>query len=273
MYQAHYIRPTADPRIEICELTHDGPLPPGWLATGFVMNLVLDGEADLFARGSANRVSPGVVVLSDAGEFRRVTRRHSLVARTRSLTCEPSVLAEAIDNRSHVRATPHFRGNTSSTLCLGLVLRALYKAIDEGATMLARETALERCFDVLTTDLQLSWTTLASDRPAVRRVRDLIEDRASDELSLLDLTAAAGLSRAHLIRTFTRELGVTPHQYQLHVRVRKARQLLAAGRSPAQVAAAVGFCDQSHLTRHFQRMTGVGPAAYRRMVRPGPPAR
>ncbi|QJR37504.1 AraC family transcriptional regulator [Gemmatimonas groenlandica] len=261
--------PTGDRRIEVCELTHSGPLPPGWLAPGFVMNLVLDGEADLRARGSAQHVHPGVVVLSDPGEFRRVTRRHSAVARTRSLTCDPAVLTDAIAQRARVRATPHLRSSTSGAPVLRHALRALFAGIDAGDPPLALETAIECCFSALASDLNLSWTAMPADRPAIRRVRDLIEDRSGDALSLADLTAVSGLSRAHLIRSFARELGVTPHQYQMHVRVRRARELLAAGRSPVHTAAAVGFFDQSHLTRQFRRITGVGPAAYRRMVYSG----
>ncbi|MEK6291998.1 MAG: helix-turn-helix domain-containing protein, partial [Paraburkholderia tropica] len=48
-------------------------------------------------------------------------------------------------------------------------------------------------------------------------------------------------------------------------RLRAARRLLAAGRTPAQVAAEVGFADQSHLGRWFRRAYRMTPAAYRRM--------
>ncbi|CAM5537911.1 AraC family transcriptional regulator OS=Streptomyces fumanus OX=67302 GN=GCM10018772_29740 PE=4 SV=1 [Streptomyces fumanus] len=46
-------------------------------------------------------------------------------------------------------------------------------------------------------------------------------------------------------------------------RVERARQLLLAGRAPADVATATGFYDQAHLTRHFKRLVGVTPGRYR----------
>jgi AraC family transcriptional regulator len=61
---------------------------------------------------------------------------------------------------------------------------------------------------------------------------------------------------------------VSPHQYLIQVRVNNARALLMAGagkRSVAAVAEAVGFADQSHLTRHMKRLLGVTPGE----VRPG----
>jgi methylphosphotriester-DNA--protein-cysteine methyltransferase len=72
--------------------------------------------------------------------------------------------------------------------------------------------------------------------------------------------------RPGLARLFKQSLGVSPHQYLIQVRVNSARWLLSAGsgeRSLAEVATAVGFADQSHLTRHFQRMTGVTPGQFR----------
>jgi len=74
------------------------------------------------------------------------------------------------------------------------------------------------------------------------------------------------LSPFHLARLFKQVLGVSPHQYLIQVRVNSARSLLSAGsgeRSLAEIAAAVGFADQSHLTRHFKRITGITPRQFR----------
>jgi len=76
----------------------------------------------------------------------------------------------------------------------------------------------------------------------------------------------AHLSTYHLTRVFKKSTGVSPHQYVVQVRVNSARSLLTAGagnRSLAEIAAAVGFADQSHLTRHFKRVLGVTPKQLR----------
>src|SRR6266446_3462152 len=101
---------------------------------------------------------------------------------------------------------------------------------------------------------------------AVTQAVDFIHDNYAGDLSLSDIAAAAHLSPFHLSRIFKKATGVTPHQYLLRVRVNSARSLLTAGagdRSLAEVAAAVGFADQSHLTRHFKRMLGVTPKQLR----------
>ena len=101
---------------------------------------------------------------------------------------------------------------------------------------------------------------------AVAEAVRYIQDNYSREVTLSDIAAAVHLSPFHLTRLFKQALGVSPHQYLIQVRVSSARSLLTAGsgeRSLAEVASAVGFADQSHLTRHFKRLLGVTPKQLR----------
>jgi AraC-like DNA-binding protein len=101
------------------------------------------------------------------------------------------------------------------------------------------------------------------EQPDLTAVREVIDDRIADRLTLDDLARVVGLSRFQLLRSFTRQTGLTPHRYLVHRRIARARVLLARGRTPADVAAAVGFADQSHLGRHFRSICGTTPARYR----------
>jgi AraC-like DNA-binding protein len=102
------------------------------------------------------------------------------------------------------------------------------------------------------------------DAGLARRLRALLDERVP---ACLSLDAAAGLLHAHpthLVRAFTREFGIPPHQYVTGRRVDLARRLLLAGERASDVAQAAGFYDQSHLTRHFRRMLGTSPVRYAR---------
>jgi transcriptional regulator GlxA family with amidase domain len=74
----------------------------------------------------------------------------------------------------------------------------------------------------------------------------------------------SGLSRFHLLRVFSKEIGLPPHAYQIRLRIERARTMLRKGIPPALVAGATGFADQSHFTRHFKRVWGITPARYAR---------
>ena len=110
------------------------------------------------------------------------------------------------------------------------------------------------------------------DRRAVGVARDVLESVPDGNVSLDELAAAAGIGKFRLIRSFSAEFGVTPHRYQVGMRVARARRALEAGLPAADTAASTGFTDQSHLNRHFRRSTGMTPAAYARAVVPSLPA-
>lgn len=99
--------------------------------------------------------------------------------------------------------------------------------------------------------------------PAVALARQRIDDAPAEPVTLAELAQQARVSRFQLLRGFAREVGTTPHAYQVQRRVTLARQLLDAGRCPSDAALGAGFADQSHLTRAFRRQFGVTPARYR----------
>jgi AraC-like DNA-binding protein len=101
-----------------------------------------------------------------------------------------------------------------------------------------------------------------AEHTAVRRARAHLRGRWDRRVSLAELSSVAGLSRFELVRRFRDQNRVTPHAYQLNLRVDQARRSLAAGAPPAEVAATCGFADQPHLTRVFKRAVGVSPGRY-----------
>jgi AraC family transcriptional regulator len=104
-----------------------------------------------------------------------------------------------------------------------------------------------------------------ASRPVMEAIRHMQRHYAR-EITLSELAARVHLSPFHLARRFKQTTGMSPHQYLIEMRVNAARALLEAGsgqRSLAEIAAAVGFADQSHLTRHFKRRFGVTPSEAR----------
>ena len=97
--------------------------------------------------------------------------------------------------------------------------------------------------------------------------RSRLDDDLTAPVSLAELAQAAGLSRFQFLRSFTRATGLPPHAYLVQRRLQHARRLIAIGTPLADVAAASGFFDQSHLTRHFVRCFGIAPGAYAAALR------
>jgi hypothetical protein len=72
------------------------------------------------------------------------------------------------------------------------------------------------------------------------------------------------LASFHLARAFTAQFGLPPHAYLNNLRIKNAKRMIRAGTPLADVAYAVGYCDQSHLNRRFKRIVGVTPWQYAR---------
>ncbi|HDR9194960.1 TPA: AraC family transcriptional regulator, partial [Burkholderia vietnamiensis] len=147
-------------------------------------------------------------------------------------------------------------------------IRDAFVALHGNEGKLARDQTLDRLLTRLGGQLRASSPTGVGGRdvpPAIARVRELLHARMDGNPGLDELAELAGVDRFRLTRLFQRAYGTSPHAYLVRLRLRAARRLLAAGRTPAQAAADVGFADQSHLGRWFRRAYRMTPAAYRRI--------
>src|SRR5262249_43154654 len=119
-------------------------------------------------------------------------------------------------------------------------------------------------------DAGLAPSPAAASAAAIARVTRtvrMIERRLDGELTLIHLARAAKLSPFHFLRTFENLTGVTPHQYVMRSRLRRAAMRLMM--EPARIldiALGSGFGDVSNFNRAFRAEFGISPRAYRRTV-------
>jgi AraC-like DNA-binding protein len=104
----------------------------------------------------------------------------------------------------------------------------------------------------------------AAEGAVADRLRQLLDARLAENVTLREAAAVLDRSVPHLVRSFTRTYGVSPHAYVIGRRIDAARARLLGGARPADVAADLGFHDQAHFTRHFRRHTSVTPGRYAR---------
>lgn len=133
--------------------------------------------------------------------------------------------------------------------------RAATSAEREDALLVTLERMITRFSDVRIKTERLCDTVAVS-------VRDYLHDHWNRNVSLIQLATEFGVSPSYLSRTFQRVFATRPHAYHTQIRIDRAKALLMAGRSPADVAALTGFYDQSHFTARFRRYVGVTPARY-----------
>jgi AraC family transcriptional regulator len=100
---------------------------------------------------------------------------------------------------------------------------------------------------------------------ALHRVRAYIDDHIGERISLDELARQAGVSRFHFARQFRLSTGESPMGYLRRQRIERSKSILQTRHSTiAEVAARLGFSDQSHFTRIFGRLVGVSPGSFAR---------
>lgn len=269
--------------VELMRTTFHTQVFPRHAHEYFTLGVVLRGVGALWYRGANRVTAPGDVVAIPAGEVHTGgLARGTAVLSYLAVHVPADLLAECAEAHGlRGGRVPDVAGPVLRDPLLAAELRRL-DALMRRAAASPDAIADGAADDVLGAAVALLVGRHADARasaraPApprepelVRITREVIEDCYADsaQTSLQALAGHAGVTPSHLVRLFTRTIGVSPHRYVVQTRVRRAGQLLSRGIPSSFVAAMTGFADQSHLTTQFRRYVGITPAAYQRCVAP-----
>jgi AraC-like DNA-binding protein len=217
-----------------------------------------------YRRGS-HFLNDGSIMLLEPGEVHRNTTVHKR-SDFKLLLISPHMFAEAARELDIV-GTPHFGPAQIDDARLFETIYRLSAAVESGDTLLHQQSLMADCMRRLLGHAESKPRSpeRGQEHRAVARIKLYLEDLCHEAVTLDELSANAGVSRFRLIHAFTREVGLPPHAYQIHVRIERARLLLWRGMSVTDVAAELGFSDQSHFTRHFTRIMRITPGEYARV--------
>ncbi|GLW64270.1 transcriptional regulator [Actinomadura rubrobrunea] len=230
-----------------------------------------EGRQAFRCRGAAHTSAAGMVMAfnpDDAHDGGPADRAGFIY---RIVHLGPDLVGEVLaDITGRPTGLPLFASPVVEDPVLARDLRALHRALAGGASRLRRDELLTATVASMVRRAAVGSGRVTAPSPSradarvVQRARERLHDGLLDDISAEELAREAGCSRFALYRAFRRAYGMAPSDYQRQLRLRAARRLIARGDPIAEVAAATGFADQSHLTRWFVRCYGITPAAYRR---------
>jgi AraC-like DNA-binding protein len=244
---------------------HDRPYAERY--ESFSVAWVRRGTFGCRSRGRSFELVPGSILVGFPGDEYTCTHDHGRGGdECLSFHLAPD-LVETIDGRETV-----WRSGSAPPLPELMVLGELAQAAAEGRSDVGLEEAAllfvaRFCAVVAGRPYEPPRTGARDRRRAVDAAR-WIADHAGQPLDLESAARAAGLSAFHFLRTFAAVLGVTPHQYLLRARLRRAARLLVEDPRPiTDVAYDAGFGDLSNFVRTFHRAAGVSPRRFRQAAR------
>ncbi|WP_437279945.1 AraC family transcriptional regulator [Sorangium sp. So ce375] len=243
-----------------------GDAPFVELHRGFSVAYVRKGSFGYRVRGETFELVAGSLLIGHPGDEYTCTHEHVVGDECLSFQLAPA-LVEALGDRGGA-----FRTGGLPPLPELMVLGELAQAAAEGRSDMGLDEVgvllAARLVEVASGRKRRPPNTGARDRRRAVEAALWLDEHAHEPVDLEGAAREVGLSPFHFLRLFGKVLGVTPHQYLVRARLRRAARLLADGaRSITDIALDVGFGDLSNFVRTFHRAAGVSPRGFRKAAR------
>lgn len=241
---------------------------PHW-HDSFLVGVTEQGVQQFNCRRVRHQSTPGQVFLLEPGDL-----HDGLAPTAEGFTYSTLYLdSQWLANQLHTLfeqapgdALPSFAATLHCDTRLAGATSRAFSALHHKELRIVRQTAIDDLLACLTGHLQ--WRRRLDPDPRLpltaQVARDYLHAHLDQDIGLDDLAQVCGVDRFRLTRAFKAAYGLAPHAYLIQLRLARARQLLARGQGPAEVATALGFADQSHLGRWFRRAYRLTPADYRK---------
>jgi AraC-like DNA-binding protein len=232
----------------------------------FTIGVTAAGIQRFRCKGRLHDSRPGDIVLFNPDEDHDGQPGSAAGFRYATWSVSTDFVASCVDRDAGLAGVPYFAAphviDPAIAAAFSRMTQSLAKAPHEG---LRAEVLLRAFFDTLLAR-HGEQARLALPRKAglasLQRVKDYIRAHYARPLTVTELANVAGLSRAHLTRSFTAAFHTPPHVYLNAVRIARAQVLLRSSMPLAEVAALCGFADQSHFARRFKGSVGVSPVRF-----------
>ena len=238
---------------------------------GFSVSAVIEGSFTYRSDAGHRLLYPGALLLGNNGSCFECGHAHGIGDRCISLNVHEeqfSEIAAAAASTSRFRFSAPSLPPSRKALPVIAHMEALPCA---PSSLRSEELALrliERVIAAMTGDRHTQAAPTGREARRVAEAIRLVESDVARPLELKEMAAVAGMSKYHFLRVFRRLTGVTPHQYLISARLRRAALALASSRRPViAIALDSGFGDLSTFNKTFRAVFGRTPTQYRDMRR------
>jgi AraC-like DNA-binding protein len=230
------------------------------------ISFVRKGSFGYHSRGRTHDLVAGSFLIGSPGTEFVCTHDHVCGDECLSFFFEPELVA-TIGERAEA-----WQIGAAPPLAELMVLGELAQAAADGESDIGLDEVghllAQRLVEVVSGTAKKPPKVTARDRRRAVDAALWIDARSHREIELEDAARQAGVSPFHFLRMFASVLGVTPHQYLLRSRLRRAaRQLTEDDKPVTDIAYDVGFNDLSNFVRTFHRAAGVSPLKFRQASR------
>lgn len=230
----------------------------------FSIGVIEAGVGGTFYKGAIHLAPPGSLVLVNPGEVHTGFSASRTPLSYRMLRADPGLMQRLVSDAG-AKGALHFTQPIIHNSPLAWQIRDFHSITELSETTLELEVRLTEAISAIISaygNVDTPTGKTGKEHRAIRQIKTYLRENYFQNVTLEQLATLTELNRSYLIRVFRDEVGLPPYAYLTQVRVENAKLLLIEGQPLSQVALAVGFADQSHLSRFFKRIVGVTPGRF-----------
>lgn len=232
----------------------------------FSIGVVDSGISEYMNQNSKQEISTGSTVIINPEAVHSCNPKRGTNWSYKMLFVEPDWLIQlqtSISGIKHNEFQP-FQKNHSRCPALYQSFQSLAQILIENeSSLLVEESAIAFFSTLIFNELKTSPPRHIIPTQATHLAYQYISDNVDKNMSISEIARESGLSHFYLIHSFKKQYGITPHAYQLMMKINKAKTLLKKGNDIASIATDLGFTDQSHFHRHFKSIVAATPKQYK----------
>ncbi len=233
----------------------------------YVIGFIEEGQRYMVCKGKEYIINPGDLILFNPYDTHSCEQIDGKTLDYRCINVKPGVMKKAVLEINGNENLPCFKQSVLYHSEIVSNLRELHLKISQDESEFKKEELfLYLLEELIQTHSDLTILPPVSETSyEIKTVCNYLEENYTKTITLNDLSVLTGWSKYHLLRSFTKQKGISPYSYLETIRVNHAKKLLEKGIKPIEVTFLTGFSDQSHLTKFFKRLVGLTPKQYMRI--------
>lgn len=233
----------------------------------YVIGFIEKGHRFLTCKNRKYTINPGDLLLFNPLDNHTCEQVDDNALDWRCLNIDKKVMRRIAEEITGDSSMPTFNSTVISHSESVDALRDLHNMIMNDIKDFEKEEIFYFLFEQLMSEYILPEAkALAHISEEIQAACDYMELNYIETITLDELSKVSGLNKYTLLRSFTRQRGITPYQYLSTIRVNNAKKLLEAGVSSIEAALQSGFTDQSHFIRFFKSFIGLTPKLYQSIL-------
>ncbi|AWI05470.1 AraC family ligand binding domain-containing protein [Clostridium drakei] len=230
----------------------------------YVIGFIESGRRQLFCKNKEYVIEKGDLVLFNPGDNHTCQQIDGGTLDYRCMNINSEVMKKVVFEITGKDYVPYFKENAVFNSDIVPSLQELYLMIMNEERDFKKEEIFLFIIEQLITEYADAVTvdTLKETNSEVKTICDFLQENYMESITLNKLSELTGLNKYYLLRSFTKQKGITPYGYLESIRISKAKKLLEQRIAPIDVAMQTGFTDQSHFTNFFKKFIGLTPKQY-----------